>query len=75
MSAIQLTTTTERFLISLNRDSIKQEVLLRLLERLRIEVLAEKVDFDESIEVLGEEIVEGWWKNNKERYLNPEPGV
>lgn len=75
MSAIQLTTTKERFLISLSRDSINQEVLLRLLERLRIELLAEKVSFDESIEELGEEIVADWGKKNKDRYLNPDLGA
>jgi hypothetical protein len=75
MSAIQLTTTNERFLISVNRDSIKQEVLLRLLERLRIEMLAEKVNFDESIEEVGEEIVANWWEQNKGQYLNPESGT
>lgn len=73
MSAIQLTTTNERFLISVNRGSIKREVLLRLLEQLRIEMLAEKVAFDESIEELGEEIVANWWDKNKERYLSHEP--
>ncbi|MBK9337660.1 MAG: hypothetical protein IPM98_14290 [Lewinellaceae bacterium] len=57
MSALQLTTTTDRFLISMDRSVIKRETLLRLLELFRLEMLAEQVDFDASVEDLGEEIV------------------
>jgi len=71
MSALQLTTTTDRFLISMDRSVIKREALLRLLELFRLELLAGKVDFDPSIEELGEEIVADWWNKNKESYLKP----
>ncbi len=71
MSALQLTTTSDRFLISVDRSAITRENLLRLLELFRLEMLAEKVDFDPSIEDLGEEIVSDWWNKNKESYLNP----
>ena len=71
MQALQLTTTSDRFLISLDRGVIKRETLLRLLEIFRLEMLAEGVDFDPTIEDLGEEIVADWWEKNKETYLNP----
>jgi len=71
MSALQLTTTTDRFLISMDRKVIKRETLLRLLELFRLEMLAEKVDFDPSVEDLGEEILAEWWSKNKESYLKP----
>ena len=71
MTALQLTTTTDQFLISLDRSVIKKETLLRLLEMLRLEMLAERVDFDPGIEELGEEIVADWWEKNKETYLKP----
>ena len=72
MSALQITTTSDRFLISLDRKVIKRESLLRLLEIFRLEMLAERVDFDPSMEDLGEEIVADWWEKNKETYLKPE---
>lgn len=71
MQALQVTTTSDRFLISVDRSVIKRETLLRLLEIFRLEMLAEGVDFDPTIEDLGEEIVSDWWKKNKETYLNP----
>ncbi len=70
MSALQITTTSDRFLISLDRKAIKRESLLRLLELFRLEMLAERVDFEASIEGLGEEVVANWWEKNKESYLN-----
>ena len=69
-AALQLTTTNDRFLISLDRTVIKRESLLRLLELLRLEMLAERINFDLSIEDLGEEIVADWWSKNKAAYLN-----
>jgi hypothetical protein len=72
MSALQLTTTNERFLISVDRSLITRENLLRLLELFRLEMLAAKVDFDADIEDIGEEIVADWWEKNKNSYLNPE---
>lgn len=71
MSPLQLTATSDRFLISADRSAITRENLLRLLELFRLEMLAGKVDFDPSIEDLGEEIVADWWKKNKESYLDP----
>lgn len=73
MSTLQLTTTSDRFLISLDRSLVKRETLLRLLELFRLEMLAEKVDFDAQVEDLGEEIVADWWKKNKEMYLKSIP--
>jgi hypothetical protein len=69
MSALQVSTTNEHFLISLDRHAIKRESLLRLLNLFRMEMLAENVNFDLNIEALGEEIVADWWEKNKATYL------
>ncbi len=34
-----------------------------------MEVLAQQVDFDESVEKTGEEIKQNWWKKNGENFL------
>ena len=44
-------------------------MLLKLLNQLRLESLAQHVDLDESVEDLGEEIKASWWQQNKERLL------
>jgi hypothetical protein len=69
MQAINVETTADRFLISIDRKLYKKEMLLRVLNQFRLESLAHQVDFDESIEDLGEEIKDSWWQQNKERLL------
>ena len=69
MKAITLTTTDDRFLVSIDKKYIDKGILLDLIEKIRIEHLANKLDFDESIEVLGEEFKEEWWEKNKDFIL------
>jgi hypothetical protein len=58
MQAIQLTTTGDRFLISIDKNLIDKHVLLQILESVHLETLAKIVAFDDGIESLGEEIVD-----------------
>lgn len=69
MRAIQLETNDQNFLISLDRTYFDKETLLNLLERFRIEYLAKKADFDDSIIEIGEQIKDEWWKKNKNSFL------
>jgi len=70
--ALTLQTIDNRFLISIDKTFIEQEFLMRLMNRIRLEYLAKKVDFDEDIEQLEDEIKINWWEKNKVRLLNPE---
>ncbi len=70
MQAIDLQTTDDKFLLTIDKTFIDKEFLMRLIENIRLEYLARKVDFDESIEDLGEEIKEDWWQKNKSRFIN-----
>jgi len=72
MQAIDLQTTDDRFLISIDKNLVDKEFLLDLIEKSRLESLVRKVDFDESIEDLGEEIKADWWRKNKDRFIKPE---
>lgn len=69
MQSINVETTADQFLISIDRNLYTKEMLLRVLNQFRLESLAQQVDFDESIEDLGEEIKDSWWQQNKERLL------
>jgi hypothetical protein len=71
MQAIDLQTTNDKFLISIDKNSIDKEFLLNLIEKIRLEYLVRKVDFDESIEDLGEEIKADWWQKNKDKFIKP----
>ena len=69
MEAIELKSYKNKYLISLDKSYFNKEILYNLLERLRIEYLAKKINFNKSIEDLGEEIKEEWWKKNKDKFL------
>ena len=70
MQAIDLQTTDDKFLLTIDKTFIDKDFLMRLVENSRLEYLARKVDFDESIEDLGEQIKEDWWKKNKSGFIN-----
>ena len=69
MQAINVETTADRFLISIDKNLYTKEMLLRVLNQFRLESLAHQVDFEQSIEEFGEEIKDSWWQQNKERLL------
>ena len=69
--ALTIKTVDDRLLISIDKSYLDKDFLVRIINQIRIEYLAKKVDFNESIENLGEEIKENWWNRNKERLLKP----
>ena len=72
MRTVTVESSEDRFIISIDKKSINKDMLLQLIDNLRLEFLAEKVDFGEEIEELGEEIKENWWKENKGRFIPKE---
>lgn len=70
MSTIQLDTSSDKYLITLDKSMFDKEWLLRLMEKLRTEELAHQLDFDQSVEEVGETIKSDWWSKNKERFIN-----
>ncbi len=69
MKSISIDTSSDRFIISIDKNLINKDLLLQFVDNLRIEFIAQKVDLDEEIELLGEEIKENWWKENKDRFI------
>jgi len=70
MTSIHLDTQDDKYLISLDKASFDKEWLMGLIERLRMEELARKFNFDEDSEQLGEDIKSDWWDKNKSRFIN-----
>lgn len=70
MTSIHLDTLGEKYLISLDKSSFDKEWLMGLIERLRMEEPAHKLNFEEGIESLGEESKSDWWNKNKQRFIN-----
>ncbi len=68
-NGINLQSTAENFIISIDKNFMDKVFLMKLLDKIRIEYLARKIAFDDSIEDLGEEIKQDWWEKNKARLL------
>jgi hypothetical protein len=71
MNPITLDSSGERFLISVDKSFMDKAFLVELVERIRIEYLAQKINFDDELQDLGEEIKQSWWTENKERFIKP----
>ncbi len=65
MQAIDLQTTEDKFLISIDKNLVDKEFLLNLIEKIRLEYLVRKADFDEEIKA-------DWRKKNKDRFIKPQ---
>ena len=66
---IELETTKERYIISVDKNAVNQDTIHDLINRLRLEYLLEKADFQEDINSIGNEIKANWWQKNKEDIL------
>ena len=69
IQAIELETTKERYIISVDKNAVNQDTIHDLINRLRLEYLLEKADFKEDINSIGNEIKANWWQKNKEDIL------
>ncbi len=69
MKVIDFETTADKFVISIDKNAMKKESVMRVIKRLRQEYLAELADIDVSILELGEEIKATWWQKNKSRFI------
>jgi hypothetical protein len=66
---MRIESTDQNILITLDKNMVSIDFLTELMERLRIEYLAEKVDFSEDILEIADKIKEGGWKAIKKQFL------
>lgn len=72
MNTVQLEVQPDRYLLSIDKTAIDRDYLDQLIKLIRVEYLATKINFDESIEQLGEDIQSDWWQANKAKLLKDE---
>jgi len=70
VEAVEVTSLKDRVVISVDKTLVSKEYLLNLLDRLQLENLAQKADFDEKVLEISEEIKKNWWEENKHQFLN-----
>lgn len=69
MRALEIKSTKDRMIISIDKSSIDSDYIVELMERLEVETLSKKIDFDKGILKLADEIKKKWWKQNKDKFL------
>lgn len=69
MTTFQIQHTAETVQVVFDKKHFSEEELLKILNFLRLEFLAKKIDFNEDIEALGNEIKHDWWLKNKNRFI------
>lgn len=69
MEAIQFQSSADRYLISIDKSALDQETVLKVLEWLTVENLAQRVSIDNAVIELADEIKTDWWKQNKHRFI------
>jgi hypothetical protein len=70
MARINIESTQDEYLIRIDKTLVDKTYVHELLNLLQVEELAQRVDFDDSIIDLGEEIKTDWWKKNKARFIS-----
>ncbi|GAB2777287.1 hypothetical protein GCM10027275_20380 [Rhabdobacter roseus] len=68
MQAITIHSDKDQYIINIDKKRFDQDTLLKMMEWLRLEELAMKMNTNESILDISEEIKSDWWERNKERF-------
>jgi hypothetical protein len=69
MNPVEIKNTPESLQITLDKRFFDDAFLRETVDYFRMEYLAQRVNFDESIEELGDEIKRHWWQRNKSRFI------
>ncbi|MEK7253321.1 MAG: hypothetical protein AAB316_01135 [Bacteroidota bacterium] len=69
MEALTVQSFDNKWVIEIDKRQLPPEFMVKILKRLRIEMLAQKAGIDESILELANEMEENWWKLHGEEFL------
>jgi len=58
-----------KMILTINKNGFDENYLIDLINRLKIEELANKADFELNANVLSKELNENWWKKNGKYFL------
>ena len=69
MDGLQIENNSTKLVLSINKGSFSETVLLKVMKIARMEYLIEKAGFDDAVMQLDENMKESWWQQNKEAIL------
>lgn len=68
MQAVNIRSDQDQYIININKNLFDKEVIVKILEWLRLEELAGKMNTGDDILEIDEEIKQDWWERNKNRF-------
>lgn len=69
MEAVEIKKEAGRYIVSIDENQMDKLNLEKILNRVWIQYMVEKAEFDASILELGEEMKADWWQQNKTSLL------
>jgi hypothetical protein len=69
MEVFEVESKKNKLIITIDKSSVDAAFLSDILNRLRIEQLIKKAEFDEGILELSKKIKREWWAKNKKKFL------
>lgn len=69
MEGLQIENNSNKLILSIDKGSFSEKVLLKVMKVARLEYLLEKAGFDDAVMQLDEEMKESWWQQNKDEIL------
>jgi len=68
MEAIKIDTTEDKFIITIDKESVDAEFITRIVKLYKINQLASKGNLKKDILKIAEEIDSEWWEKNRETF-------
>ena len=69
MEGLRIENSSSKLILSIDKGSFSEKVLLKVMKVARLEYLLEKAGFDDAVMQLDEELKESWWQQNKDEIL------
>jgi len=69
MRNLTIDTKGDKMILTLNRKGFDPNYIIALIKRLKLEELAQKSGFTDSVSALAEDLDQQWWDENGESFL------
>ena len=72
MGALRFEYQPSEYVIRIDRSKMKEIDFQNLVKWIEVEMLIKEVDFDDSIQTIGDEMKSHWWERNKDKFVGLE---
>ena len=69
MDSVAIKSLKDKIVVTFDKTEANIDILLKFLERLDIEELSKKINFNKDVLRIADEIKSSWWTANKKRLL------